>query len=425
MNPLILMLLIFVGLMFLGMPVAFACAIGSLLYLLTSGLELQTLPQFLVIRMTSFTLLAIPFFILMGELMNRFHITDLIISFVKAFVGHITGGLGQVNVVTSMILAGMSGCSISDAAMTSNILIPAMKKEGYDLPFSAAVTAASSTVGPVIPPSVGMVLLASINGLSVGKLFAGGFIPGFLMGITQMLIVYLLAKKRKYPKSSKASYATKIDTLKKTFPALLTPVIVLGGLLSGFFTATEAAVVGVIYILLLGFFYKTLSFKDIIESLLSTMRICSATIFIVSASSVFAWALTMSRIVHILTQYTREVITSPFMFIVIVNLFLILMGCFVSTTALIVIVSPILFPIAMSYGIDPIHFGLIIILNLRLGVLTPPVGIISWVVIGIAQVSYKDYLKELWPFLGTIAFVVLAVSFLPKIVIWLPNLLFP
>lgn len=424
MNEVTLMILIFLVLLFLSMPVGFACLVGIIVYFFSAGLDLQSLAQYLANNMTSYTFLAIPFFVLMGELMNRSKVTDQLILFVKAFIGHIAGGLGYVNVVTSMLLAGMSGAATSDAAMTSNLLVPAMTKEGYDLPFSAAVTASSSTIGPIIPPSIGMVLIASINGFSVGKLFVGGVIPGLIMGISQMLIVFIRAKERSYPKSTKTSFSQKKYLLIKNFPALLTPIIVLGGLLSGYFTATEASVVGVIYVFMLGLFYRSLSFKDVVSALYTTVRISSATLFIVGVSSVFAWALTMNRTIHILTSSLTQFIESPLLFIVMINLLLIFLGCFVSTTAIIVVVSPILFPIALSYGIDPVHFGLIMMLNLQLGVLTPPVGIITYIVCGITKVDFKAYMIDILPFLFTIVITVLLVSFFPKFILWLPNLFF-
>ena len=372
---------------------------------------------------TSFTLLAIPFFILAGNLMNTGGITERIFRFARALVGHIWGGLGQVNVIASMIFSGMSGAAVADAAGLGMIEMKAMKDNGYEWRFSAAITAASSTIGPVIPPSIPLVIYGYLTEVSVGRLFLAGVVPGVLMGLALMVAVYFVSKRRNYPRDKRAPVREMIQSGKAAFLPLLTPAIIVGGILSGQFTPTEASVIACLYALFLGLvIYRSIRFTDLPaifwETLVHTVRI----MFIIAAAGFFGWLLILHRIpVQVITGLT-DLGTSPFWVMLLIIFVLLVFGCFLEGIAVLLITIPIFQKIIVHYSIDPVQFGVVMTLASMIGLLTPPVGMCLYAVSSITGLSIGELTREMWPYLIGIFAVLLAVAFVPPISLWLPNL---
>jgi len=373
---------------------------------------------------TAFTLLAIPFFILAGNLMNTGGITRRVFGFALALVGHLRGGLGHVNVVSSMIFSGMSGAAVADAAGLGMVELEAMTKSGYDRRFSAAITAASSTIGPVVPPSIPFVIYGSITGVSVGKLFLAGCTPGVLMGVAMMVAVYFVSRRRNYPKEAVASFKELISTGKEASLALGTPVIIIGGILGGIFTPTEAAVVASVYALFLGLvIYRELTIQDLPRVLWDTLVHTIRVMFIISAAGFFGWLLIHQRIPDQVITGLTALTSIRWVLLLIIIFILLVLGCFLEGIAVLVITIPVFMPLIERYGIDPVQFGVIMILCSMLGLLTPPVGMSLYAVSSISGVSIGALTREMWPYLLGIFVVLLIMSFIPQMSLWLPSLL--
>ena len=373
---------------------------------------------------TAFTLLAIPFFILAGNLMNTGGITIRIFRFALALVGHLRGGLGHVNVVASMIFSGMSGAAVADAAGLGLVEMEAMTKGGYDRRFSAAITAASSTIGPVVPPSIAFVIYGSITGVSVGKLFLAGCTPGVLMGIALMVAVYFVSRRRNYPKEAMASFKELMSSAKEASLALGTPVIIIGGILGGIFTPTEAAVVASVYALFLGLvIYKELAVRDLPGILWDTLVHTLRVMFIISAAGFFGWLLIHQRIPEQVITGLTALTANRWSLLMIIIFVLLVLGCFLEGIAVLVITIPVFMPLIALYGIDPVQFGVIMILCSMLGLLTPPVGMSLYAVSSISGVSIGTLTREMWPYLLGIFLVLLIMTFFSGFSLWLPNLL--
>ncbi len=409
-----------------GLPIAVSMgltAIGSFVYL-GEEQNLAMLAQRMYASSKSFTLLAIPFFILAGNLMNTGGITKRIFRFARALVGHIWGGLGQVNVVSSIIFSGMSGAAVADAAGLGLVEMKAMKEQGYDMKFSAAITAASSTIGPVIPPSIPFVIYGHLTGTSVGKLFLAGCIPGLLMGLALMIAVYFISKKRNYPKAKRANFKEIFISGKEAFLPLGTFYIIIGGILGGIFTPTEASVVACIYALILGIFvYKEIKILQLPtifwESLKHTIRI----MFIIITAGFFGWVLTHQSVPDNVISILMNVGNNIYVVLAMIIFILLLLGCFLEGIAVLLITIPIFLPTITHFGIDLIHFGVIMTLASMLGLLTPPVGMCLYAVSSVSSVSVGDLTKELWPYLLGIFIVLIIITLVPEISLWLPNLL--
>ena len=416
----------FVGLMFLGVPVAISMGFTAAMtfVFLGEGFVLTMLAQRMYSSTTAFTLLAIPFFILAGNLMNTGGITRRVFRFALALVGHLRGGLGHVNVVASMIFSGMSGAAVADAAGLGLVEMEAMTKAGYSPRFSAAVTAASSTIGPVVPPSIPFVIYGSITGVSVGKLFLAGCTPGVLMGIAMMIGVYFVSRRRNYPKEAMASFKELISSAREASLALGTPVIIIGGILGGIFTPTEAAVVASVYALFLGLVvYKELSIRDLPrvlwETLLHTIRV----MFIISAAGFFGWLLIHQRIPEQVITGLTALTASKWALLMIIIFILLVLGCFMEGIAVLVITIPVFMPLIALYNINDVQFGVIMTLCSMLGLLTPPVGMSLYAVSSISGVAIGPLTREMWPYLLGIFTVLLIMTFFPDFSLWLPNLL--
>ena len=414
----------FVLFLVLRFPIAFALGLSCLVYLLAAGIPLIIVPMKLYSGIDVFVLLSIPGFIMAGNLMNQGGLTEKIIDFCNRLVGHIRGGLALANIAASMLFAGISGTAISDTASIGSVMIPAMKKEGYDAPFACAVTAASSTVGPIIPPSVSMIIAATLTGLSVGKLFLAGAIPGFLLGVFLLGLTYYIARKRQYPVHERSSLRQIARSFYGTFWALLMTVVILWGIIGGFFTPTEASIVAVVYALLVGrFVYKRLTFAKALVTMLDSMKTSASLMVLIGFANLFGWILIIERLPQAVSAGILGFTDNPYVVLLLVNLLLIFVGTFMETIAALLILFPILLNVAVEVGIDPIHFAVVALLNLMIGLTTPPLGVCLFVAAGIGKTSIGSVTRAGFPFLLMSLLVLALVTLFPGLSLWLPELL--
>src|SRR5664279_1970337 len=413
----------FLALMVTGIPVAIAMAGASLIYFWLSG---TSPPMVVVHRMISgidsFPLLAVPFFILAGNLMNNAGITNRIYNFALALVGWLKGGLAHVNIIGSVIFAGMSGTAIADAAGLGTIEIKAMRDHGYSAEFSVGVTAASSTLGPIIPPSLPFVIYGMMGNVSIGALFLGGFIPGAVMTIFMMLYVTYCA--RRYGMG--ADQAFRWSTLGRTFvaalPALLTPAIIIGGMTFGWFTPTEAAIAACAWALILGIFlYRSLSLKQFYKVSMDTIETTSGVLLIVAAASLFGWVLTTTRLTEAGAEALLNLTNNKYIILLLINVLLLVIGCFPEPIASISILVPVLMPIILKVGIHPVHFGVVMTLNLMIGLLHPPLGMVLFVLSRIAKLSIERTTMAILPWLIPLLMSLIAITLIPELTLWLPR----
>ncbi len=417
--PLLAMLLLF-G---LGMPVAMAMLVAAILYAVwVNPLDLMIIAQKLQAGVDSFPLLAVPFFLLTGELMSRSGVTRRLIDLAMAFVGHLRGALAHVNIVTNMLMAGISGSATADAAATGGVLIPELIRRGYGRPFAAAITAAAATIGPIIPPSIMMVVYGSMANVSVGRLFLGGVVPGVLMGIYLMAATVVLARRRDYKVERQFSAGRLFEAFRKAFLALLVPLIVVGGIVAGVFTATEAGVIAVAAVLFLGIVvYRSLSARDIWESARMTLYVLGPVMLAVAAANVLGWMLAVEEaaapLQTLLTSLSRE----PIVILLLIDAVLLVLGCFVEVLALLILLTPVLVPVISRVGIDPVHFGVVITLVLTIGTITPPVGLVMYVTSRIAGITLGEFSREIWPLLLALVAALVSITVFPQLVLWMPN----
>ena len=416
----------FLALMVSGLPVAMAMAVASLVFVMASG----TIPDFVVIHrmyggIDSFPLLAVPFFIFAGNLMNSAGITTRIYNFALALVGWMKGGLGHVNVVGSMIFAGMSGTAIADAAGLGTIELKAMKDHGYPTEFAIGVTAASATVGPIIPPSLPFVIYGMMAGVSIGQLFLAGVIPGLIMGVTMMLTVAYYAHTRNYGTDAVFSWARLGKTFVEAFLAMMTPVLLVGGMTMGVFTPTEGAIAASAWALGLGlFWYRTLNWKLLVKISMDTIETTATVLFIVAAASIFGWLLTVTRVTDAVALWVLSFTQDPNMFLLLANLLMLFVGCFLEPTAAITLLVPILIPICQKLGIDLVHFGLVMVLNLMIGLLHPPMGTVLFVLSRVAKLSFERTTMAILPWLVPLIATLALCTYVPAVVLWLPRQFF-
>ncbi|AKO99311.1 TRAP transporter, DctM subunit (plasmid) [Marinovum algicola DG 898] len=406
----------------LGVPVAVALGGASLAYIMIKGLPDVLLIHRMIGGIDSFPLLAIPFFILAGHLMNTGGITTKIFAFARSLVGWLPGGLGHVNVGASVIFAGMSGAAVADAGGLGNVEIKAMRESGYDTDFSVGVTAASSTIGPIIPPSLPLVIYGVMASVSIGELFAAGLVPGLLMAVSLMIMVAWYSWKRDYPRDGRISACRIWVTFKQAFLPLLTPVIIVGGIATGVFTPTEAAVAAVCYALVLGLLvYRSLTWRHLVRVSMDTIITSAAILMIIASAAVFAWILTSEQVATKLGAALLGITDNTQILLLIMMGIVLLIGLFMETIAAITILVPVLMPIALSAGIDPVHLGILLILNLMLGLLTPPVGMVLFVLAEVSGVRFERCVRATMPFLVPLVIVLLLIAFIPGIALWLPN----
>ena len=413
---------VFLLLVLCSVPVGVALGLGSLLYLVVGGESIVSLAQRATIGTNSFLLLAVPFFVMAGNLMNSGGVTRRLFGFAAALMGGFRGGLGHANVLGSMIFAGMSGSAVADAAGLGAIEIAAMREHGYDDDFSVAVTAASATLGPIIPPSINMVVYAFLAEVSVGRLFLAGFIPGVLMGIAMMVLVHMYSVRRGYPKAPHTLVQVLAACL-RAVPAMLMPVILLGGIFLGIFTPTEAAVVASLYALLLGVLgYREVTIRKFYNVCVETLRTTATVMFIIAMASVFAWVMAREQVPQTAGAYLLTITTNKYVVLLLLNLVLLVAGCFLDAVSAMIVLVPVLLPLQQQLGLDPVHLGLVIVLNLTLGNLTPPVGMVLYVVSSVSNVSLDRVIRATLPFLVPLVIVLGLVTYVPWLVLFVPDL---
>jgi len=417
--------ILMIALIIIGLPVAFSIGIASLVYLLAEGVSLGMIAQSLVRGVDSFTMLAVPFFLLLGELMNSGGITNRIIGMAKVLVGHFKGGLAQVNNVASILFSGISGSATADTVALGSVLIPAMEKEGYDKKFSAAITAASSIVGPIIPPSITLIIFGIVTEQPIGPLLIAGIIPGFLTGISLMVYTYFISKKRDYPSHPRATFKEARGAFLSGIPALLLPVIVVVGIISGVFTPTESAAIAAFYgFIITFFFYKNINLVTLGKTLMKSGYESARILFILATATIFAWVVTKSRISDTIGDFIFNFSTNPTVIITLIVVFLIIIGLFMLPSEAIIVFAPILTPIVMEVGVDPIHFGVLMVLTLTVGGATPPVGIMLYIVADIAKISFQKLVREMLPLYIPLAVAILLTVYIPQLSLIIVDMFF-
>jgi tripartite ATP-independent transporter DctM subunit len=409
----------------LGFPVAFCLGLTSLAALLSKGIMLSLMAQRIFTGIDSFPLMAVPFFVLAGDLMNRGGTTRRLIDFANVLVGRIPGGLAHTNIVASMFFGGISGSAVADAAAMGTILVPGMIRKGFPPGFSAAVTAASSTMGPIIPPSIFMVIMGVTTGLSIGGLFAAGIIPGLMLGFSMMGLSYFMAIRYHFPQETEPfSMQRFFRELFSAGPALLAPLIILGGILGGVFTPTEAAAVAVLYAFFLGtVVYRELSIRKMFDVFVQCGATTAVLLLIIGMANIFSWVLTAEQIPTRIAQALLSLTDNRYAILFLVNLFLIFIGMFLEGGAAIIILAPTLLAVAKAVGIIPLHFGLVMVLNIVVGLLTPPLGVCLFVVAGVTGVNLSVIIRSVLPFLAVEFGVLMVVTYLPSVILFIPGLL--
>jgi C4-dicarboxylate transporter DctM subunit len=425
MNYAALMGILFMVLIFAGIPISFATGLATAAYLLLSNMPSVVVPMRMFNTVDSFALMAIPLFMLAGELMNSGGITKRIVEFSSALVGHIIGGLAHITILASMIFAGMSGSCTAAGASVGAMMIPALKRDGYSPEFGVAVTAAAAVMGPVIPPSIIMVIYASCTGSSVGRLFLGGVVPGIIMGIMLMIVAYIISRKRGYkPRYEKwVGPRELIVSFWHSLPALLLPAIIIGGILAGVFTATEAGVVGVVYAAIVGFYFKEIHVRDLKPICLNAAKTSANILFLMGTSAILGWILTSIQLPQKMTAFLVDISTNTVILTLIMVAFVLFLGCFMTDAAIVPILAPLLIPAIRQVGIDPIMFGVVLCTTAVAGNLTPPVGGLLYVTSAIGNVSVMSTAKYVLPFLGAIILTLILCCVFPPLVSALPNLL--
>ena len=420
-----ILFIVFLILLILGFPIAFSLGISAFIYLLFSDLPLMVIPQKMYAGIDVFVLLSIPGFILAGNLMNASGITSRIITFCNALLGHIRGGLGLANVGASLLFGGISGTAIADTASIGSVMIPAMKKEGYDAAFSCAVTASSSTIGPIVPPSLPMIIAATLTGLSVGKLFIAGIVPGILLCVGFMLVTYFISVKRQYPKSKRASLGQIGASFFQAFWAIMMTFVILFGIIGGVFTPTEASIVAVVYALGIGLWvYKELSLKAIPAIILSSAKTTASLMVLVGFANLFAWIMTVEELPQLIADSLLNLTENKFLLLLLINLLLLFVGAFMETIAALLILFPVLLGVAVQVGVDPVQFAIIMVFNLVIGLTTPPVGVCLFVASSIGNVSLEKIAFAGLPFLLVSLMILVLVTYVPEVSLWLPGLFY-
>lgn len=428
MPPLAGVLAVFLVLFVLRVPVAFTLGAATIVGLLLSPapIPLSTLATAMWQGINSFVLLALPFFILMGDLALASGVTRRLFDFAKAFVGHISGGLAHVSVVVNMIMAGMSGSDLADAAATGSVLIPAMKRVGYPVGYAASIIAGAATIGPLIPPSIAFIIFAAATDTSVGQLFLGGAIPGVMLGLLLMAQAYVVARRRGYPREPRVPVRERLRLTWISLPVLAIPVFVLGSIVAGIATPTEAAVVGVLAVLAVGgFLYRELTLRSVARQMLAALRTTASIFFIIATAAAFARVLTLYGAAAALADWIIGLTTSPTMFLLGVNVVYLLLGCVVDTVPILLVFVPLLMPTVKALGIDPVHFGVVTVFNLLIGLITPPYGLTMYLLCRISGISLAEFWRYAWPIFVAMVFALLLVTLIPPLTTWLPSLVMP
>jgi C4-dicarboxylate transporter, DctM subunit len=425
-SPFALALLAIVALSLLGLPIGHAMIAGSVLYLYIKGVDMGIAAEQLLNGMyTSYVLLAVPLFILAAEFMNSGSIMDRLLRFCNALVGRWRGGLAQVNVLQSIVFASMSGSALADAAGSGKIMQTLMTKDGkYTPSFAAALSAASSVIGPIIPPSIPLVLYALVSDTSIGYLFLAGVIPGLLIGAVQMGLIAVTARRRNFPVEPPVPLRELPRVTWEALPALMMPVILLGCLYSGITTPTEAAATAALYALLASaLIYRSITWRDVYKSLATSARITISIGMLIAGALVFNYVITVENIPKTLAAMLKVYELSPLSFLLIANLVLLVLGCFLEGTTILLIIVPVLLPTAQALGIDPVHFGVVAVVNIMIGLITPPYGLLLFMMVKIAEVPLRDLVREIMPFLAVMIGALAVITLVPDLVLLLPRLL--
>ncbi|MEO8346898.1 MAG: TRAP transporter large permease [Betaproteobacteria bacterium] len=425
MNHLIIeIVIVWLAAILIGMPLFVSMGLAAFAYVVFSGLSPTIVVQKMAQASNSFPLVAAPLFILMGNLLGAAKLTDRIVRFATALVGSLRGGYAHASILSSMIFAGMVGSAVADAAGTGSVEVRAMKKAGYRPETAAAISAAAATIGPIIPPSLPMVIYGVSADVSIGRLFLAGVIPGVLMGLSLMMLVAFIAPRQGLPRHAFGGLKEVWVAFKGAVWALLAPVILLGGMFSGLFTPTEAAAVADIYALFLGFLiYRTLRVKDLPAILINTAETTGIVMVLVMVAGALGWCMSISRIPQTVAPALVAAIHSPLLFLFAANIILLVVGSFMETLAALLILIPILVPAAISFGVDPVQFGLIMIFNLILGTIHPPIGVVLFVMARIAEITYEQISRAILPWLVPLLLVLAAITVWPPLTLWLPGLL--
>ena len=411
------------GLLFAGMPVGFSLIfIGLSFLILTDSSGINFAAQQMIGGLDNFTLLAVPFFVLTGHLMNSSGITERIFNFAKSMVGHITGSLGHVNILASLMFSGMSGSALADAGGLGQLEIKSMRDAKYDDDFAGGLTAASCIIGPLVPPSIPLVIYGVVSNTSIGALFLAGAIPGLLCCIALCVMTYFIAKKRGYMTLPKASKKERFISFKEAFLSLLTPFIIIGGIFSGKFTPTEAAIISSLYALFLGtFVYKTLTLDKFIKLIQETVTTTSVVALMVMGVTVFGWIVAREQLPQQLAEFFLSISDNPLILLLLINLLLLFLGTFIESLALLLLLVPFLVPVATAVGIDPVHFGVMAILNLMIGILTPPMGMALYVVSKVGNIPFHVLTRGVIPLLVPLFIVLGLIIIFPQITLFLPQ----
>lgn len=417
-----ILLVLFAVLMLIGVPIAFAMLGSALLVIWLEGLPLSIYAQRVSSGVQSFPLLAIPLFILTGNLMNQSGMSERLFDTARALVGHVRGGLAQVNVVSSVFMSGVSGSSLADAAATTRVFVPQMERAGYSRGFSVALTASSATLAPIIPPSILLIVYGWQANISIGDLFIAGILPGLFIGVVLLGLCALLARVRNFEKGGAFDLCVLWHSLKRSIWALLLPVLIVGGFRAGIFTATEVAAVAAVYALLVGLvIYRTLGPRSILEALISTGKDTASILVLVAAASPFAWILALYQAPQMMLGLVTGISDNLFVVLLVLNVLLLVVGMFMETLAIIIILVPILLPLLRTYGIDLTHFGIVMIFNLVIGQLTPPVGVLMFVTCSIARLPMGAFMREVWPFTVALLCALLVITYVPALSLGLVN----
>lgn len=409
-----------------GLPISFSLLSGTVFYILiNSEMSMEILAQQIYQAASSYPLMAVPFFLLAGDLMEITGITGRLIRFITILVGRIYGGLGHVMVLTGVILSGLSGSGASDAAAMAKVLVPAMKKEGYRAEFGAALAAVTGVLGPIIPPSICMIVYGSLMDMSIGALFVAGFVPGVLIAAGLMILIYVISRRNHVPlREDPFTWTDLFQGLKDASLALIMPVIILWGIRGGVFTPTEGGAVATVYALFLGIVvYRTLTMKSFLQALLSSGVTAAVIMLIVASSNPFGWLLTLNKAPQIATQLILGLSQNKYTVLFLINIILLILGMLMETNAIILLVAPILAPLAISLGLHPLHFAMVMIINLSIGLATPPVGVNLFVTASATGTTIEQIIVEIWPFLIVEIAILLLISYVPELILYVPRVL--
>ena len=413
----------FVTFFILGFPVVVSILIPCVAYILVQGFPLEMLAQRIQYSLDSYTLAAVPLFILVGNLMNSSGITTRMFNFADKAVGRFPGGLAQVNIFASLIFAGMSGAALADVGGLGQIEIKAMKEKGFSVSYASAVTVASATVGPIFPPSIPLVLYGAIAGVSVIKLLLSGIVPAIIAVITMMTLTVILALKRKYPRAERWPTLKELwDVFYPALPSLFTPVVLIFGMLSGVFTPTEGSCITVFYVLAISFIYRELTLKGFIEAVVETIKSSCSVLIIVAAASLFGWILAVEQIPQMFSTFLLSLSHNPLVLLAILNVMLLFCGMLLDSTTSILLLVPIIIPPLVGVGIDPIHLGIVFVFNIMIGLITPPMGLSLFMVSKIAKVTIKDVVVEVVPYYLPLVVTLLIITYVPALILWIPNM---